>query len=155
MLDLYDEFKALISALALRKIDYALCGGLAMAVHGIQRATIDIDLLILAADLNKAKVVARDLGFTADALPMTFSGKAIEIHRTSKIDPDSGDVLMIDFLLVTPQVMNAWKTKTEVEWENGKLWVVSRKGLIELKSLRGNNQDIEDIERLKEGFHES
>jgi hypothetical protein len=135
LLDLYDEFKVLISALTLRKIDYALCGGLAMAVHGIQRATVDIDLLIPTTALDKAKDVARDLGFTAEALPMTFSGKAVEIHRTSKIDPDSGDVLMIDFLLVTPQIMNAWKTKTEVEWENGKLWVVSREGLIELYRL--------------------
>ena len=151
MLDLYDEFKALISALTLRKIDYALCGGLAMAVHGVQRATVDIDLLILAAVLDDAKGVVRDLGFTAEALPMTFSGKAIEIHRTSKIDPDSGDVLMIDFLLVTPQIMNAWRSRTEVEWENGKLWVVSREGLIALKSLRGSNQDLDDIERLKEG----
>jgi len=151
LLDLYDEFKALISALTLRKIDYALCGGLAMAVHGVQRATVDIDLLILAAVLDDAKGVVRDLGFTAEALPMTFSGKAIEIHRTSKIDPDSGDVLMIDFLLVTPQIMNAWRSRTEVEWENGKLWVVSREGLIALKSLRGSNQDLDDIERLKEG----
>ena len=124
MLDLYDEFKALISALTMRKIDYALCGGLAMAVHGLQRATVDIDLLIPAAVLDEAKGIARDLGFTAEALPMTFSGKAIEIHRTSKIDPASGDVLMIDFLLVTPQIMNAWRTRTEVEWENGRLWVV-------------------------------
>ena len=52
MLDLYDEFKALISALAIRKIVYALCGGLAMAVYGVQRATVDIDLLIIAADLD-------------------------------------------------------------------------------------------------------
>lgn len=82
---------------------------------------------------------------------MTFSGKAIEIHRTSKIEQDSGDVLMIDFLLVTPRIMSAWKTKIEVEWENGRLWVVSREGLIELKSLRGSNQDLDDIEQLKEG----
>ena len=77
MLDLYDEFKALISALTIRKVDYALCGGLAMAVHGIQRATVDIDLLILAADLSEAKDVARGLGFTAEALPMTFSGSLV------------------------------------------------------------------------------
>jgi len=49
LLDLYDEFKAIISALVERAIDYAVCGGLAMAVYGVPRATIDIDFLILTA----------------------------------------------------------------------------------------------------------
>lgn len=34
MLDLADEFEAVISALAAHGIDYAVCGGLAMAIHG-------------------------------------------------------------------------------------------------------------------------
>jgi len=40
MLDLYEELKAIISALEENGIDYALCGGLAMAVYGAPRATV-------------------------------------------------------------------------------------------------------------------
>ncbi len=34
MIDLYEEFKLVVTALAEKGIDYALCGGLAMAVYG-------------------------------------------------------------------------------------------------------------------------
>ena len=46
MLDLYEELKSLIAALDEHQIDYALCGGMAMAIHDRPRFTIDIDLLI-------------------------------------------------------------------------------------------------------------
>jgi hypothetical protein len=35
------------------KVDYALYGGLALAVHGYPRATRDLDLLIGAEDFKK------------------------------------------------------------------------------------------------------
>ncbi len=45
-LDLYDELRKLIGLLDEHEIDYALCGGLAMAIHARPRSTIDIDMLI-------------------------------------------------------------------------------------------------------------
>ena len=36
----------------------------------------------------------------------------------------------------------------DAEWEGGRLSVVSRDGLIELKQLRNSGQDIADIEAL-------
>ena len=62
MLDLYEELKAIVAALDENGIDYALCGGLAMAVWGAPRATVDIDLLILAERLEETKAIARSLG---------------------------------------------------------------------------------------------
>jgi hypothetical protein len=47
-LDLIAELEALVSALDAEKVEYALCGGLALAVHGYPRATKDIDLLVRA-----------------------------------------------------------------------------------------------------------
>lgn len=155
MLDLYEELKALLSAFDTHKVDYALCGGLAMAVHGFFRATIDIDLLIHRESLEEIKSLARSLGYTIEALPMTFSKGAIEIRRLSKLDSDAGDVLMLDLLLVTPQLENIWATRTEAEWEGGKITVVSREGLIALKSFRNSKQDLADIESLKEVEDES
>ena len=48
MLDLYEEFRAVVTALEDRDIDYAVCGGLAVAVYTEPRATVDIDLLVLS-----------------------------------------------------------------------------------------------------------
>ena len=149
MLDLYDEFNKVVTLLAEHTIDYALCGGLALAVYGIPRATIDIDLLIMPESLETVMPLARELGYKKETLPMRFADRGIEIRRVSKIDQDSGDILMLDLLLVTPAILPVWKSRKEVAWEHGTLWVVSRDGLMALKSLRGSGQDLEDISRLK------
>lgn len=155
MLDIYEELKSLLLACDEQDVAYALCGGWAMAVHGYYRATVDIDLLVRGESLDAAKDVARNLGYTIEAQPMTFSKGAVEIHRISKLDPDIGDVLMLDLLVVTSQIEDVWATRTEADWENGKIKVVSREGLIILKSLRNSSQDKADIERLKEIEDES
>lgn len=155
MFDLYEEFKSIVSALDERGIDYAVCGGLAMAVHGLPRATVDIDLLILGERLEEAKGLARTLGYTIEALPITFSRGAVEIRRVSKVDPETGIVLSLDMLLVTPEIVEIWQSRIRVAWESGSFWAVSRKGLMALKSLSARAQDLADIERLKESENES
>lgn len=150
MLDLYEEFRGVVTALEDRDIDYAVCGGLAMAVHGLARATVDIDLLILADALEAVRAAAKKLDYTIDAIPMTFAAGAIEIRRVSKIDAETGIVLSLDLLLVTPQISEVWTSRSTVEWEGGQLKVVSPQGLIALKMLRGSGQDLDDIKRLQE-----
>lgn len=155
MLDLFDEFQALLAGLSEGQIAYALCGGLAMAVYGIPRATLDIDLLIPDKSLDAVLDVARKLGYTFEAQKMSFAGGKIEIRRVSKLDSESGDVLTLDLLVLTPAIRKIWESRIEVEWEKGKLWVVSREGLIALKSLRASGQDLDDIKRLQEDEDES
>jgi hypothetical protein len=150
MFDLYEEFKSIVCALEEEEIDYAVCGGLAMAVWGAPRATVDIDLLILTEALEEAKAVARGLGFTIEALPMTVGDGAIEIRRISKIDTETGIVLPLDFLLVSPEIVEIWDCRVRVPWEAASLWTVSRRGLIALKSLKPRPQDLADIERLQD-----
>jgi hypothetical protein len=155
MLNLYDEFKSLIARLAEMNAEYAVCGGLAMAVHGFPRATIDIDLLIPEESLNETLSVADQLGYTIVAMPMKFAGGKIDIRRVSKLDTESGDVLTLDLLLVTSAIEEVWESRLEALWENQKLLVVSRAGLIALKSLRNSEQDLADIKRLTEEADES
>lgn len=54
-MDILDELKAVTARLDQEEIDYALCGGLAMAVYDLPRATLDIDLLIQIDSLFRAK----------------------------------------------------------------------------------------------------
>ena len=150
MFDLYEEFRKLISALDHRQIDYALCGGLAMAVYDHPRATIDIDLLILSEALDSVTTIAKELGYTIRGLEMSFSNGAIEIRRVSKIHPTTGHVLSLDLLLVTPDVRSIWDSRTRADWEDGELSVVSRAGLIVLKRFRGSGRDLDDIAALEE-----
>ena len=152
MLDLYDELISVVSALSDRGIDYALCGGLALAVYCEPRATVDIDLLVRPDDLEEAIGVVEPLGYTIEEPPMTFVHGAIEIRRISKPDPETGDALPLDLLLVSPEIVDVWDSRSQIQIERGALWVVSLLGLIAMKSLRANSQDMADIERLREGL---
>jgi hypothetical protein len=147
MLDLYDEFANLIGALEAAGADYAVCGGLAMAIHGFPRATIDVDLVVPPNAAERVLACARDLDYTVFADPMSLAGGAVEIRRVTKLD--HGDLLSLDLLLVTPAIESAWKGRVRVRWERGELWVVSRQGLVSLKRLRGSGQDQDDIKRLE------
>ena len=149
MFDLFNEFRSLVAALDRNQIDYALCGGLAMAVHGRARATVDIDLLLPFDSLGAAKDIAVELGYNIRGLDMSFAKGAVEIRRVSKIDSESGQVLSLDFLLVTPHIQEIWDERVKAEWQDGTISVVSREGLIELKLLRNSVQDQADIAFLE------
>ena len=156
MFDISDELRAVVAALEKQEIDYALCGGMAMAVHGRLRATIDIDLLILSAAQDDVLAIAKSLGYNVRGKDLSFADGAIEIRRVSKIDPNDGELLSLDLLLVTPGINEMWESRVEAEWEGGKLSVVSASGLIALKQLRGSGQDLADIEALRgEGSNEA
>ena len=151
MFDISDELRAVVAALEKQEIDYALCGGMAMAVHGRLRATIDIDLLILSAAQDDVLAIAKSLGYNVRGKDLSFADGAIEIRRVSKIDPDDGELLSLDLLLVTPAIIEMWKSRIKAEWEGKKLCVVSASGLIALKKLRGSAQDLADIQELLRG----
>ena len=44
-MDLLEELKKLAAKLHSEGIEYALCGGLAMAIYAMPRATLDIDII--------------------------------------------------------------------------------------------------------------
>src|SRR3569623_1982646 len=148
MLDLLDELKHVLAALDEATVPYALCGGLAMAVHGFPRATVDIDVLVEEGEFPRVEAAVAPLGFTIHALPMSFRGGAVQIRRLSKVH-ESGQLLSLDALLVTPSTESAWNTRQVMDWDFGTITVVSREGLIALKSLRGSGRDRDDIEQLE------
>jgi hypothetical protein len=150
MFDLYDELRKVIAAFDKNQIDYALCGGLAMAVYDHPRATIDIDMLIPPEAFDAIPEIAKHLGYTKRGLDMSFANGAIEIRRVSKIHSETGHVLSLDLLLVTPAIRDVWNSRVDAHVEGAKLSVVSRRGLIALKKLRGSGRDLDDIAALKE-----
>ena len=148
MATLLDELSQLISALNENEIEHAVCGGLALTIHGFARARYGIDILIRAESLEKAYEIAAQYGYDIRGLDMSFKESAVEIRRVSKIDADD-EVLPLKFLLVTPQIEEVWETREKLIWQNKSLWIVSRTGLIKMKRLAGRPQDLVDIERLE------
>jgi len=150
MANLIDEFKNLTETLNRTGIEYAVCGGWAMAIHGLPRATMDIDILILADDLERVWQLAKEMGYDVEGLPLHFDNGIIEIRRISKIDRESKQLITLDFLLVTDALLDVWAAREKVEWSSGATWTVSTDGLIKLKLLAGRKQDLLDIEKLRE-----
>ncbi|RKZ71688.1 MAG: hypothetical protein DRR19_32435 [Candidatus Parabeggiatoa sp. nov. 1] len=146
-MDIIKELKAITEKLDEEKIEYALCGGLAMAIYGMSRATLDIDVMIEAVSLLPAKKALMQQGFTFEAAPMKF--EKVKIHRLCKIEDSTGDYLVIDFL-ITSDRRNIFENRKIVTWKGGPLSVVSPEGLILLKTFRGNGQDQDDIKYLRE-----
>ena len=151
MLDLYEELGAIVAALDERRIEYALCGGLAMAVHGFVRATVDIDLFVPADQAEAVEDAVTGLGYVIKARPMQFHDGAVQIRRVSKIDRTDGDTMILDLLLVTPATEDVWASRQHLTWQGRPIAVVGREGLVKLKRFRGSSQDLADIERLESG----
>ena len=147
-MDIAVELQMLIELLRRERVAYALCGGFALAVYGITRATEDIDLLVKESSVAKLREATATLGYRFDGRPMSFRGGDVLIYRLHKAEGE--DLLVLDLLLVTPATQAAWDSLREVETDFGVVTVVSPGGLIHLKSLRGSGQDQDDIRRLKE-----
>jgi hypothetical protein len=147
---LTEELFRLIRAFERDSIDYAVCGGLAMALHGYARTTQDIDVMMLAENIDRAKAVARESGFEIDAGRMDFGGGKTCIYRLAKIDPEYEDALPLDIIMVTKNNQNVWDNRIPIETRLGPIWSVTKAGLIQMKKLSGRKQDMADIERLEE-----
>lgn len=146
MIDVYAEFVGIVRALEEAGVEYALCGALALAVHGAPRATKDIDLIARKEDAGRIREIARRTGFLFEALPMELSGSGIEVQRFTKLV--EGRPLMLDVLWLAPKLQAIWDGRLRVAWEDSTLSVVSRDGLITLKLTAGRAQDLVDIQSL-------
>jgi hypothetical protein len=151
MLDIYNEFTQLVKEFEKDSIDYALCGGLAVSVHGFLRATVDIDFVVLVESVNVIRKVANKLGYLLEAEPMNFSNGKVKIYRFTKIEKESGDYMPLDLLILSDELMHIWERREKLPFENGFVKVLSKEALIELKLLRNSLQDKQDIEKLKGG----
>ena len=148
-MNLKEELIRVISALKQSRIEYALCGGMAVIIHGYPRATRDIDILIRENDLETVRDTLRDIGYTIDAGIIPFdAGRPTEtrVFRTSKVE--AGDLLTLDLMLTTPILEEVWDSQEKYLVEGEAISVVSRKGLAKMKRLAGRPQDIADLDAL-------
>ena len=144
---LIEELKLLLSSFNEHGIEFALCGGLAVAAHGLVRATQDIDFLIREESLEAAYKAAAEVGYDIRGLDISFKERTVEIRRVSKVVGE--EVISLDLLLVTPHVEDVWQTRELIEFMGESLVVVSREGLVKMKRQAGRPQDLADIERLE------
>ncbi len=152
MANLFEEFRAIVAALAESSVPFAVCGGLAMSIHARPRATIDVDLLVPAEAIASLVDALAPLGYRRrESAPTRLAGGRVVMHRLTKVVRGDPDVMVVDVIEVQPGVTSeAWNSRVAAQWGKGAVTVVSRQGLIALKRLRGSPQDAADIVALEE-----
>ncbi|MEZ6128256.1 MAG: nucleotidyl transferase AbiEii/AbiGii toxin family protein [Planctomycetaceae bacterium] len=154
-MNLKEDLLALTRALNASEIDYAVCGGLAMAIHGFVRATKDIDILIRREDLQRVEALAEAAGFVIPAgiIPFgTGTSDAREIFRISKVIDNV--VVPLDLMFVAPSLESVWQDRVIADFDGEEVCVVSKEGLAAMKRTAGRPQDLLDIKYLESGNDE-
>jgi hypothetical protein len=150
------ELLSVLDALDAADIPYAMCGGLALAVHGHPRFTKDIDLLILEQDVARLESAVKQLGFDLSSGWIVFGRDTPGEQRIYRIVKVVGhEHLALDLVIVTPLQQPIWDGRQTMDLGDRRIVVVSREGLICMKQATGRSQDKADIERLQGGSDES
>lgn len=148
-MDLYEELMGLVTSLDRAGIRYAICGGLAVAIHGHPRLTKDIDVLVHPEDEDRALKIAEGAGYDAPSLPMEFGARTDSpriVTRVTKLEGE--DVLSLDFIRAAGWLAPVLDSRVAAEWEDRRIPVVSRHGLALMKRVANRPQDRADLEVL-------
>lgn len=149
-MNLVDELHRIAAALHGEGIPYAVCGGIAVTIHGATRTTKDIDLLVRREDVPRVLDAIRPLGYLFAALPMTFDAgtpKERHVQRVSKVE--GSEHLVVDLILDEGALSGSLDDRITIELEEGPLNVVSRERLLTMKRVAARPQDLADIEKLE------
>ena len=137
------DFLSITESLHQQKIEYAVCGAVALAIHGFVRATPGIDVIVAANSTEAASKVASSLGFQPSdekrrpAIAIASMSHGRDAKSTS-----------LHFLEITPALQPVWDSRTLYDVDDHRCWCVSRDGLIHMKQSTGRRSDEVDIERL-------
>jgi hypothetical protein len=145
---LNQDYKDILSALLNKKVDFLLVGAYALAVHGLPRATGDIDLWIKRDETNVKNLLHALTLFGAPLSQITekdFLTKGI-VYQIG-VAPRRIDILTsIDGV----EFDEAWPRRVEVKIDGLKIPVISREHLLKNKKSTGRLQDAADASRLIE-----
>lgn len=145
----------LCQSLEKAKLDYAIVGGFAVALHGAVRGTFDVDLVICLKedDFILAEKVMGKLGLKC-RLPVTakevFQFREEYIKNRNLIAwsfSDPQDPTRLVDILVTEDLSKMKSVKMKVQGKA--LKIISKKDLIKMKKKAGRPQDLEDVRALE------
>lgn len=150
----------IIDAFEKEKLPYAVIGGYAMALHGLVRATVDIDFVLSLKqnDFEKAEKILLSLGLQS-RLPI--SAKDVIMMRKEFIEKrnllawsfvDNKNFTRQVDILITQDLKKLDCVRISVGGR--KISVVSLDQLLKLKKISARPQDLVDIENIRKKIDE-
>ena len=124
-----------------------MIGGIAVVLHGVPRATFDLDILIEASPENAQRLLAALLEAGLATAALTTPVKLLEQEITI-----FNDIVRIDVQTSTPGLVfqEAWEHRETMKYHEQPIYVVSREDLIAAKRAAGRPVDLEDVKMLEE-----
>ena len=121
-------------------------GGIASVLHGVPRATFDLDILIEPTEENAGRLLdaLKNAGLATALLTNVKELLANEITVFE-------DKVRIDVQTSTPGLVfeNAWNRRETMDYQKQKFYVVSKDDLISSKRAAGRKVDLEDVRLLE------
>lgn len=146
MIQLPQDFKELLQLLNLKKIEYLVVGGYAVALYGYPRATGDIDIWIAVSKNNAQKVVEvlKEFGFD---LPELKEELFLEKEKNIRMGVPP---LRVEILTSIDGVefSDCYKNKNIVAIDDIKINFISLADLKKNKQASARLQDLADLENL-------
>jgi len=128
------------------EVRYLVIGGVASVLHGVPRATFDLDILIDPTDDNALRLLSAlvDAGFGTATMT---NAQEILAHEITVFN----DRVRIDVQTRTPGVsfQDAWLRRKTVTYQGQDLFILSKEDLIASKQASGCEVDLEDVHMLE------
>lgn len=146
-----NRLKNVFVSLEDHEVKYVVIGGIAAVLHGVPRATFDLDILIEATQNNSTKLL--------DALLDAGLGSAVQVTSEEMLKNEITvfeDKVRIDVQTSTPglQFNRAWKNRITMDYQGQPFQVASKKDLIASKRASGRKIDLDDVRLLELGDDE-
>ncbi len=142
-----NKLKEVFKSFQNHKVKYVVIGGIASILHGVPRATFDLDILIEASEENTKRL----LNALVDAGLGTATLTNVEDVLANEITIFK-DRVRIDVQTLTPglKFQDAWKRKETMDFHGQKFYVLSLQDLISSKKASGRDVDLEDVRLLEQ-----
>ena len=126
-------------------VKYVVIGGIASILHGVPRATFDLDILIEATPENTRQLLAALL----DAGLGTASLTTVEDVLANEITIFR-DRVRVDVQTSTPGITfdDAWRRRKTLSYHGQEFFILSKQDLIASKRAAGRDVDMEDVRLL-------
>jgi len=139
---LKDVFKSFQS----HDVKYVVIGGIAAVLHGVPRATFDLDILIEATSDNADRLLEALLEAGLATASLTSAEDVIANEVTI-----FKDRVRIDVQTATPGITfkTAWKRRKTITFYDQSFFILSLEDLIASKRAAGRAVDMEDVRLLQ------
>jgi hypothetical protein len=141
-----NQLRGVYSSLHKHQVKYVTIGGIAAILHGVPRATFDLDILIESTPENAQSLLDAllDAGFGTASL---VTAEQLLAHEITIFR----DRVQIDVQTSTQGITfeKAWERREVMQYEQQEFYVLSRDDLIASKRAAGRPKDLEDVRLLE------